>query len=66
MATKIITVNVKVDADTMVSLKSKENLLKRISDLPQSDQERIIEICENPKALQGLADNWPMLLTMFS
>ena len=66
MESKIVNVAVKVDADTMVSVKSKETLLKRISDLPQADQERIIKICENPKALQGLAENWQFLQGMFS
>lgn len=66
MPEKIISVQVKVSADTMVSLKAKENLLTRISNLPKADQERIIKICENPKALQGLAQHWDMLQGMFS
>lgn len=66
MPSKVVVVNVKVDASTMVSLKAKESLLQRISELPQADQERIIKICENPKALKGLAENWQMLQSMFS
>ena len=50
----------------MVSLKAKENLLQRISDLPKADQERILKICDNQKALKGLADNWQFLQSMFS
>jgi hypothetical protein len=66
MATKIIEVKIKVDADTPVSLKSKENLLLKISNLPADDQQRILSICDNPKALQALKDKWLFLKTMFS
>ena len=66
MPNKEITVKIIVDADTPVRLKDKEEILKRISNLPKEDQQRIITICENPKALKALADNWPMLQGMFS
>lgn len=65
MATKTITVELKVDADTPARLVDKERLLTRISNLQADDQQRIIEICENPKALTALAKNWRMLKAMF-
>jgi len=63
---KIIEVKIKVDADTPVSLKAKENLLLKISNLPQDDQQRILAICDNPKALKSLKDKWLLLKSMFS
>lgn len=66
MASKIINVTIKVDADTPVSLKNKENLLLKISNLATDDQQRILSICDNPKALKALKDKWFMLKTMFS
>lgn len=65
MHSKVINVTVKVSEGTMVSVIAKEKLLTRISNLQQADQERILKICENPKALKGLADNWSMLQSMF-
>lgn len=65
MSHKEITVKLKVDADTPFRLKDKETLLKQISNLKAEDQNRIIAICKNPKALKGLADNWEMLQSMF-
>ena len=66
MHSKVVTVTLRVDADTMVSLIAKENILKIISDLPKEHQKIIIEICQNPKALQGLIQNKDMLLSMLS
>lgn len=63
---KIITVQVKVDDSDLSRPKDKEKVLTAISNLPQADQQRIIAICENPKALKGLSDNWAMLQSMFS
>lgn len=63
---KEITVTIKLDDNIPARAKTIEALLKRIHDLPQADQERIIAICENPKALKGLADNWQLLQGMFS
>jgi hypothetical protein len=65
MPSKVITVVFKVEADTLVRVKDKVNLLQRISALPQEDQQRIIALCENKNALKGLADNWAMLQSMF-
>jgi hypothetical protein len=58
---KIITVTLKVKADNPVRMKDKISLLEKISNLPGADQERILKICENPKALKGLSENWVML-----
>ena len=65
MINREITVTVKVQSDDMSRAKDKMEILKRISDLPAEDQQRIIELCRSPKALKGLADNWDMLQTMF-
>lgn len=65
MPEKIIEVKLKVDADTPHRLKDKENLLKSISDLEADDQQRLIEIARNPKALKGLKENWTLLKGMF-
>ncbi len=62
---KIITVQIKVDDSDLSRAKDKEKVLTAISDLPQADQQRIIAICENPKALKALADKWAMLKLMF-
>jgi hypothetical protein len=64
MAEKTITVTLKVKADNPVRMKDKVSLLERFSNLPGADQERILKICDNPKALKGLAENWAMLESM--
>ena len=64
MASKIVTVNVKVEAGTMVSLKAKENLLLAISELPQEFQELLFELSKNRQALKGILENKEMLLSM--
>ncbi|HEX8269767.1 MAG TPA: hypothetical protein VF581_07735 [Flavobacterium sp.] len=65
MPDKVITVKLHIDADTPFRLKDKEALLKRISNLAADDQQRIIQICDSPKALQSLAENWQMLQSLF-
>lgn len=65
MAKEII-VKIKVDDNDLSRAKDKEILLTEISNLPQADQQRIIAICQNPKALKTLADKWLFLKSMFS
>lgn len=66
MPSKIIKVELKVDADTPHRLKDKETLLKAISNLEAEDQQRIIDIAKNPKALAALKENWTLLKGMFA
>jgi len=61
-----ITVVLKLDADTPYRLKDKEKMLKTISDLPADDQQRILELASNPKALDKLKSNWQMLKSFIS
>lgn len=65
MAKEII-VKIKVDDNDLSRAKDKEILLTEISNLPQADQQRIIAICQSPKALKSIANNWAMLKLKFS
>ena len=59
------TVIIRLKAATTFRMKDKVALLNNVSNLKAEDQERILKICNNPKALQGLAENWAMLQSMF-
>lgn len=64
--TKEIQVTIKVSAETLVRLKDKETLLKAVSDLPTDDQNRILQLATNKKALASLKENWGMLQSLFN
>ena len=59
------TVIIRLKAATPFRMKDKVALLNNVSNLKADDQERILKICNNPKALQGLATHWDTLQTMF-
>lgn len=59
-------VTIKVSADTPFRVKDKVKLLNTFSNIPMEDQERILAICNNPKALEKLAENWDFLQSLFS
>lgn len=59
-------VTIKVHADTPFRVKDKIALLDNVSRLEIEDQQRILKICKNPKALQAIAFHWTMLESMFS
>ncbi len=65
MPSKEINFTLKLEADKPFRLKDKVQIIQSISELPSADQQRIIEICKNQKALKSISDNWEMLQTMF-
>jgi hypothetical protein len=66
MPDKIITVEIKVAADTPVRAKDKEKLLNTISNLPKEQQQLLIELGTNPKMMATLVEYAPMLRNQFS
>lgn len=60
-----VTITIKIKADTVFRLKDKVTLLENLSRLSADDQNRILQITDNPKALKGLEKNWGMLKLMF-
>ena len=63
---KVITVQIKVDDNDLSRAKDKEKLLNTISNLPQSQQQLLIELATNPKMLSALEQYAPMLRSQFS
>lgn len=64
MTSTEINVTLKISADTPFRLKDKVKLFEQISKLEQKDQEILLELAQNPKALKGIRDNKTMLLSM--
>lgn len=62
---KEITLTIKIKADTPYRLKDKVTALETISRLDAEDMDRIVQICENKKALKALKEKWNMLKIMF-
>ena len=65
MLEKEVQITIRIKADTVFRLKDKLTLLDTLSRLGAEDQERILSIANNPKALKGLEKNWNMLKAMF-
>lgn len=65
MVEKEIQITIRIKADTVFRLKDKVALLENVSRLNAEDQDRILQIINNPKALKGLEKNWNMLKVMF-
>lgn len=62
---KEIQITIRIKAETVFRLKDKVTLLDTFSRLGADDQNRILQIIDNPKALKGLEKNWTMLKLMF-
>lgn len=59
-------ITIKIKATSPIDLKTKIDNLQTISRLDMDDQNRMIEIGKNPKALTALKDNWAFLKGMFT
>lgn len=62
MARETITIELE---GTPSEIKAQKKALETIAKLPVDDRIRLLEIAENPKALDSLSTNWEMLKRMF-